>query len=157
MIYGSSGLEKYLLSYSNSKLIKTKRFKNADSAVLKYLWICTDWSDQFGSVASFNQFYEFFLRVTSVFWMQANNFLEFFPFSGIPVFEVAILAYKKVRIFEMLPIQCLVYKIKASICTKFQAFITFSTIFKCIRDTVNCRVAHKFYADDFITKAWPKP
>ena len=48
--------------------------------------------------------------------MEANNFLDFFLFSGIPVSEAAILAHKqKVGIFEMPPNQFLIYKIKASI------------------------------------------
>ena len=45
--------------------------------------------------------------------MQANHFLECNP--GITVLEVVTLAYKqKVRIFEMLPNQFLIYKIEAS-------------------------------------------
>ena len=47
--------------------------------------------------------------------MQANNFLEFFPFSGIPELEAAILANKqKARVFEMAPIQFLICKINVS-------------------------------------------
>ena len=47
--------------------------------------------------------------------MQANNFLEDFPFSGIPIFEAAILTNKpKVRMLEMVPMQSFTYKIKAS-------------------------------------------
>ena len=47
--------------------------------------------------------------------MQANYFLDFFPFSEMLVFEAAILANKqKMRIFEMLPIQFMICKIKAS-------------------------------------------
>ena len=47
--------------------------------------------------------------------MQTNNFLEFFRFSGISVFEAAILAYKqKIGILEMPPIQFLIYKMIVS-------------------------------------------
>ena len=50
--------------------------------------------------------------------MQANNVLEFFPFSGIPMFEAAILAYKQiVRIFEMPSIQFLFASLISLICT----------------------------------------
>ena len=62
----------------------------------------------------FDRFYEFFSRVTSVFEHKRITFLTF-PLSEIPVFEAAILAYKqKVMIFEMPPIQVLIYKVKAS-------------------------------------------
>ena len=40
-------------------------------------YLCNDLSNKCGSKVFFNQFYEFFSWVTSIFWMQANNFLEF--------------------------------------------------------------------------------
>ena len=44
-----------------------------------------------------------------------HNFLEFFPFSEIPMFEAAILAFKqKVKFFKIPPIQFLVHKKNAS-------------------------------------------
>ena len=62
-----------------------------------------------------------FHELLQCFRVQANNFLEFFPFSEIPVFETAILAYKpKVRTSEMPPVQVLIYNIKAIIVQDFK-------------------------------------
>ena len=101
MIYGSSGLEKSLLSYSASKLIK-KRFKMLTQqfwSIYGYEYLMQQLTRSMWFQGLFYQFYEFFF--TSYFrFLNASNFLEIFPFSGIPVFEAAILAYKqKIRIF----------------------------------------------------------
>ena len=84
-------------------------------------------------------FRDHFLSVLWVLFMSYFCFLNsskkislILLFNGIPVFEVAILAYKqKVRIFEMPPnlIFDLQDNYKSFIFTKFQAFTTFSTSF----------------------------
>ena len=68
--------------------------------------------------------------------MQANNFLEFFPFR-IPVFETAILAWKqKGENFRNAPSSIFDIQGESFICTKFEAFFTtFSLIVICIRGT----------------------
>ena len=55
--------------------------------------------------------------------MQANTFLEFFPFSGKPLFEAAILAYEpEAENFRDAPNSIFDPQGKSLICTKFQAF-----------------------------------
>ena len=86
------------------------------SNIFEIEYFPNDLIDQCCSKIFLISFFEFYSRVTSGFLMQAADFLELFPsFRRIPVFEVAILSYnQKVRIFEMPPIQFLIYKIKAS-------------------------------------------
>ena len=76
---GSSGLENSLLSYSPSKLIKinSKLLTQQFCFVFEIEYLCNDWSSQWGSNVLFDQFCKFFSQVTSVFWMQANHFVEF--------------------------------------------------------------------------------
>ena len=87
MINGSSGLEKSLLRYSTSKLIKNG--SNADPINVLPRSCLISFTSSFHDLFSF-------------FECKQIIFLNFFPFSGIPVFEAAILAYKqKMRIFKM--------------------------------------------------------
>ena len=64
------------------------------------------------------------------FWEAKLIIFLIFPLQWtIPVFEAAILPYKqKVWIFEMSPMSPIDLHDKSFICTKFQAFTTFSVI-----------------------------
>ena len=75
MIYGFSGLEKSLLSYGPSVLIRLVWECSLGS--FEILDLCNDWSSQCGSKVFLIQSYEFFSRGTSAFWMKANHFLKF--------------------------------------------------------------------------------
>ena len=68
--------------------------------------------------------------------MQADNFLEFFSFSGMPVFKAAIMAHKtKGENSPNAPNSVFDLRHKSFICTKFQAYATFNAIFTYICST----------------------
>ena len=70
--------------------------------------------------------------------MQANNFLEFFPCNGIPVSETAmhIAIQAKGESFRNASNSFFDIQDKGFICTKFQSFTRFSSIFTCIFGTM---------------------
>ena len=99
-----------------------KGFKNAGLAALKYLWIeylYNDWSYQCSPIMqAFYQFCQLFSRVTSIFWMQAYNFLELFFLQWTTTCVWSIHIGKKSKRWEHfrnVRIQLLIHKIKASL------------------------------------------
>ena len=87
-------------------------------------------------MSSFHELLLFFERKQLIFLL--------FPFSGILVFQAAILAYKqKVIISEMAPIQFLIYKIKASFVAnskplqRFAQFLRVSPVLSVVFQSLN--------------------
>ena len=84
----------------------------------------------------------------SVLWALSNGYNQFvklsenifknFVFSEIPLYEAALLASEqKQKIFEVSPSRILIFMFVSFICTNFEAFTTFRTIFTRIRRTIH--------------------